>query len=220
VETEGVLSASTSVSPKPSFLLNERIFTKLSTEREQLWAIYALSAAGQRAMSQMDILWPTATIFFITNPKFSKSVRGAARSMLKEVLQTRSGDDRKIGADLMVRGLEDWLRQNSEERKDSSAMAVGTASFSLLWGVVTSMLSPGLLEDTSYVSFLHIRLFVIAHHPRLPRHQWSWIDIARKANPDPGQLVAEQSTEFIGVITQNWWPKEKVVTAPNDGINI
>jgi len=185
-----------------------------------MWAIYALAAAGQSAISKMDIHWPAAIIFFIANPRFSKSVRTAARSMLKEVLQTISRDSREIGADLMVRGLEDWLRQISEERKDSPAMAVGTGSLSLLSGVVTSMLGPGLLEDTSYVSFLLIRLFVVAHHPRLPRYQWSWIDIARKAKADPGQLVAEHSSELIGVLAQNWWPKGKVVRTANDRINV
>ena len=192
----------------------------MSSQQEQMWAIYALGSAGQRAMSKMDIHWPVAIIFFTANPRFSKSVRGAARFMLKKVLQTISGGDREIGADLMVRGLEDWLRQTLEERKDSPAMAVGSGSLSLLSTVVTSMLGPGLVEDTSYVSFLLIRLFVVAHHPRLPRYQWSWIDIARKAKADPGQLVAEHSSELIGVLAQNWWPKGKVVRTANDRINV
>jgi len=165
----------------------------------------------------MDIFWPIATTFFVTHPKASKVVRETARNMLRGVFSGMAVENRKRGAELMIRGIEDWLRQISEERKDSPAMSVGPGSLLSLRDVVTSMLDGELLQDTSYVSFLLTRLFAMAHHPRLPRYQWSWIDIARKANMDPGSLVTKQCTEFLDVITQQFWPTEKVQSLLSSG---
>lgn len=214
VKSEGVLSVSTTIASKPSFLINERIYTKLGSQREKLWAIGALGAAGQLSITEMDVFWPIATIFFITDPKATKTIRDAAHSMLTLVLSGMASENRKRGAELMIRGFEDWLRQISEERKDSPAMSSGPCSLLLLRDVVTSMLTGELLADPSYVSFLLVRLFATAHHPRLPRYQWSWIDIVRMANMDPGTLVTEQSTDFLAVITQKFWPSEKVPKHP------
>jgi hypothetical protein len=89
-------------------------------------------------------------------------------------------------------------------------MAVGTLSLRLLKEVVSSILSPKLLNETSYLQDVLLRLFVLSHHPQLPRHQWSWIDISRKTNVDPGQLTGERTDAFLDVIKQKLWPTEKV----------
>lgn len=88
-------------------------------------------------------------------------------------------------------------------------MVVGNFSLNLLRDVVTSILPKSLLES-SYVNHVLIRIFVLAHDPKLSRHQWSWIDIARKANVDPGLLAADHADEFVTAIAQKWWPVEKV----------
>jgi hypothetical protein len=198
------------ISPKPSFLLNERIYTKLTVERDQLWAINALEAAAMTALTEMEIAWPIATIFFIANPKLSRKVRSSARTMLENVVAAMTPEHREKCADIVIVGIEEWLRQISAERKDSPAMTVGVSSLNLLRDVVHSILQEKLVEETSYVNHVLIRIFVLAHHPKLPRHQWSWIDIVRNANVDPGQLTAARTDEFMSALTQKWWPAEKV----------
>lgn len=210
IKSQGILNITVAVLPKPSFLLNERIYTKLTTERDQFWAINALEAAATAGLMEMETAWPIATIFFIANPKLSREVRSTARTMLENVAAAMTPELREKCADVVILGIEEWLRQISEERKDSPAMTVGVSSLDRLRDVVHSILPENLVEGTSYVNHVLIRTFVLAHHPRLPRHQWSWIDIARKANVDPGQLTADYRDEFVTALTQKWWPAEKV----------
>jgi hypothetical protein len=162
------------------------------------------------ALTEMEIAWPIATIFFIANPKLWRKVRSSARTMLENVVAAMTPEHREKCADIVIVGIEEWLRQISAERKDSPAMTVGVSSLNLLRDVVHSILQEKLVEETSYVNHVLIRIFVLAHHPKLPRHQWSWIDIVRNANVDPGQLTAARTDEFMSALTQNWWPTEKV----------
>jgi Generalcontrol nonderepressible 1 (Gcn1) N-terminal len=103
--------------------------------------------------------------------------------------------------------------QFSEERKESPAMTIGGSSLYLLREAVSSILPKSFPGEKAYVDHVLIRLFVLTHHPMLPRYQWSWIDIARKANVDPGLLATNHTNEFISAITQKSWPAEKVIHA-------
>jgi Generalcontrol nonderepressible 1 (Gcn1) N-terminal len=111
VKSEGILNATIAVSPKISFLLNERIYTKLTLERDQLCAINALEAAALRGLNEMGTVWSLATIYFICNPSLSRKVRAAAGTMLECTLRTASPGTREKYADIVVLGLEEWLRQ-------------------------------------------------------------------------------------------------------------
>jgi Generalcontrol nonderepressible 1 (Gcn1) N-terminal len=110
-KANGILNITIAVTPKPSFLLNERIYTKLLTERDQLWAIRALEAVGLRALMEMEMAWPAAAIFFIVNQKLSRKVRFAAKAMVENVLLHMSLDQRSRGADFVISRMEEWLRQ-------------------------------------------------------------------------------------------------------------
>src|SRR5947207_3120001 len=147
VKSQGILNITIAVSPKPSFVLNERIYTKLTSEGDQLWAINALEAAGMTALTEMETAWPIATIFFIANPKLSRKVRSAARTMLENVITAMSPDRREQGADVVILGIEEWLRHLSEERKESPAMVVGVSSVNLLRDVSHSILQGNLVEE-------------------------------------------------------------------------
>jgi Generalcontrol nonderepressible 1 (Gcn1) N-terminal len=111
VKSEGIMNATIAVSPKVSYLLNERIYTKLTLERDQLCAITALEAGALRALSEMGSLWSLATIYFICNTALSRRVRAAAGDMLERVLGSGGPGQREKHADILVLGLEEWLRQ-------------------------------------------------------------------------------------------------------------
>ena len=89
-------------------------------------------------------------------------------------------------------------------------MTVGSSSLLLLKQLVKVMLSKTLVSEALYVNHVLIRMFVIAHHPKLPRYQWSWVDIARLAHVDPGDLAASSLPEFMRSISEKLWPAEKV----------
>lgn len=111
MKSEGILKITVAVEPKPSFLLNERVYTKLSVERDQLWAVNALEAVGMRDLKEMGIAWSITLIYFIVNPKFSRTVRESAMKVVEKVLLSLEGESRSEGADKIVFGMEDWIRQ-------------------------------------------------------------------------------------------------------------
>ena len=111
VKSEGVLKSATAVAPKPSFLLNERIYSKLSVERDQLWAINALEVVGTTDLEHMGLGWSIAAIYFVVNPGLSWKVRSTAMVMVEKVLLSLEVEKRCEGADYVVLGMEDWLRQ-------------------------------------------------------------------------------------------------------------
>lgn len=111
MKSEGILNISIAVSPKPSFLLNERVYTKLTAERDQLWAINALEAAAMRALTEMGNAWSIAAVFFIVNPKLTRKVRSAAKTMLENVLSQISPENRDKAVEIIILGIEEWLRQ-------------------------------------------------------------------------------------------------------------
>src|SRR5271170_2022533 len=95
-------------------------------------------------------------------------------------------------------------------------MTVGSSSLLLLKDLVKAILSDTLLSEASYVNHVLIRLFVLAHHPKLPSYQWSWVDIARRANVDPGNLALTLTSEFMKLISEKSWPSEKVQTTSTE----
>jgi hypothetical protein len=114
VKSDGILKASVAVTPKPSFILNDRIYTKLANEKDQLWAVNALEAIGRQELLNMGIAWSTAVIFFVSNPKLAKDVRFAAKAMIAKVLNTLPPGDQVRGAEILILGVEDWIRQVEE----------------------------------------------------------------------------------------------------------
>jgi len=210
VKAKGILNITISVAPKPSFLLNDRIYTKLSNSRDQTWAVNALEASARRAITEMETAWPLAAIFFVANPKIPKEVRFSLINMVKRVLNLMETEGRCQAADYIIFGVEEWLRQLSEERKEGPAAAVGEGSLTRLKDIISAMLSAELVSDTSYAHHVLRRLLVLCHHPRLSRKQWSWIEVSRHANVDPGHLTEGETFDCIEPIQEKMWPKEKV----------
>jgi len=83
----------------------------LTVERDQLWAINALQAAAMRALTEMEIAWSIAAIYFVVNPKLSRNVRSIAKHMLQNVLINMASERRGKAAEIVILGIEEWLRQ-------------------------------------------------------------------------------------------------------------
>ena len=109
VKSEGSLITSSAATSKGSFLLNERIYTKLANETDQIWAIRALQSTAISSPAELSINWSSAAIYFIVNPKNPRAVRAAAEAMLVNVLMNI--EPRISAATTVISGLEDWLRQ-------------------------------------------------------------------------------------------------------------
>ena len=89
-------------------------------------------------------------------------------------------------------------------------MSAGTSSTNRLRGVIGALINCSLKNEEYYLEEILKRIFVLCHHPELPRHQFSWIDISRRADIDPGMLAERQTEDFLKEIQQKLWPSENV----------
>ena len=89
-------------------------------------------------------------------------------------------------------------------------MSAGILSLNRLSTVVGALLSQKLADEKSYLEQCLKKLFVLCHHPRLPRHQLSWTDLSSRAAVDPGLLAEDQTDAFLEEIEEKLWPSENV----------
>ena len=190
------------VDPKPSFLLNQRLYGKLTSEDEFRWLIRALSSiAGDVARSgppdsAIAIAWAQAFIFCISSSAIQPTLRKEATLALSK-LYVR--DPAEISQIIIV-GLWRWRDSVEAGDKDSAAAAAKTSNQHLHL-VAKSICLPsadvsklgGNIDDSVLKSQM-ISLFIISRPELLPRV--SWISLCLKVQIDPGEL-ARSSGELL-----------------------
>ena len=201
-----VLSHSLAVQPKPSFLLNPKVYSKLSTEDDVTIALRALTAVApfliqEASSSEAQTSWAHAFIFLIVGQSVSAKAKSAAKQALTQTyLQVSPSGISNI----MTEGIWSWYRSSEREEKDSAAVASKSGSTEL--GVVISCLcvpsdavrKQGANIDQKDLSSQALSLIVLARKEMIPRV--SWIDLCLRMGIDPGDLVQANLKDCIGII--------------------
>jgi hypothetical protein len=203
-----VLSQSLAVQPKPSFLLNPKVYSKLSTEDDVVVALRALTAVApflvqETSSEEAQISWAHAFIFLIVAQGVSAKAKSAAKQALtRTYLQVSPSAISSI----MTQGIWSWFRSSEQEDKDSAAVASKTGSTEL--GVVISCLcipsdatqKQGVTIDQADLSAQALSLIVMARSEMIPRT--SWIDLCLRMGIDPGDLVRANLKECLSTINE------------------
>ena len=202
-----VLSQTLVSQPKPSFLLNTKVYTKLSTEDDVVIALRALGAVApfvtESSAKDVQDAWAQAIIFFIVGQSVSSRAKAAARQVLTSIYLGVSAE--KISG-IVIQGLWSWYKSSVQEDKESAAFASKSGSAEL--GAVLSCicLPPEFVKrHGSSVSQDQLRkqainLLVLARGDLIPKV--SWIDTCLRMGVDPGQLVQENLQECITLINE------------------
>ncbi|KAF2819606.1 ARM repeat-containing protein [Ophiobolus disseminans] len=201
-----VLSQSLAVQPKPSFLLNSKVYSKLSTEDDVVVAIRALTAVApfltQEASSkEAETAWAHAFIFFIVAQTVSSKARSAAKQALTQTYLLVSPSEINR---IMVQGMWSWYRSSEQEEKDSPAVASRTGSADLAAVLGCLCLPREVLQkheatiDEPSLRAQALSLLVLARSEMVPRA--SWIELCLRMGVDPGELVRAQLKECIKTI--------------------
>ncbi|RKF62534.1 eIF-2-alpha kinase activator GCN1 [Erysiphe neolycopersici] len=187
--------------PKPSFLLNPRIFGKLNNDIDFLWFIRALitfsgHVISMEAESAVAIAWSQAIIFSICSSAIKIDVQREAISQLSKLYHNHPA---RI-SQLIVAGLWQWLRALELEEKDSAAIASKTANKSL-YRVVYSI-CPSSTEQSKIIRQKQmISLLVLCRPELIPKT--NWINMCIRLNVDPGELAQSSSEALINEILQH-----------------
>jgi hypothetical protein len=202
-----VISQSIAFQPKPSFILNPKVYSKLSTEDDITIALRALAAVAptitQTSSKGIADAWAHAFIFLIVAQGVSAKAKSAVKQALtKTYIQSSPENISKI----IIEGLWSWYRAIELEDKESAAFASKAGSDELAVVLGCICLPPDALKkldthvDGATLQRQAMRLVVLARQEIIPRA--SWIDLCLRIGMDPGQLVRDHLEDLVKTVNE------------------
>ncbi|KAH8695955.1 putative translational activator [Talaromyces proteolyticus] len=206
-EWESVTKQSMSLAPKPSFLLNTKVYSKLTTKEEFNWCTRALAAiAKDYGLNEFDAAsktaWGQAFISMVVSPAVSSKEREESCKALTAICL----EDPKINGGAIIDALWSWILGLAVADKESAANAAGQASQGLLHFVAKAIFPNALPAESSPTEIRAaiedqlIRLLILCREELIPKS--SWIDICLKTGTDPGKLVSDHADECVKQLMQ------------------
>lgn len=185
-----------SLAAKQAFLLNHRIYSKISAEEDLRWLCRALSSVapelGGKTDGDVDLAWSEAFIFLLTATGVPPRVQQeAAQSISKLYAQDPTALSR-----LIIEGL--WGSLEHDEAKEKDAKIERTNLVHVLRSIC---LEPGELArlraaiDDEVLEAQACELLVLSRPELVPRS--SWIDICLRMAIDPGNLARKHLDDLL-----------------------
>ena len=200
IKKASILDKSTMLEPKPSFLLNSRVYTKLTAEEDVSWFARSLSASAD-GISKLDTsrkeAWSQAFIYLTVATSVPAKARKEAS---KELTQVYLAHPEQV-AQIIIDGLYRWCADVELEIKDSPAVASKTGRQELHKVIRSISLTKNELEeedveiDQQILDNQLVNLLVICRGDLVPRA--SWIDTVLRTGTDPGELAKRASSDCI-----------------------
>ena len=198
--TNQVFMTALTMSSKPSFLLNYRIYTKLSVPEDLMWAIRALGASS-RGLADHGLgsnpaqSWAQMFLYLITAATLPSNVRKEAMRTLATVYLQQP----TVVSSIVVDGIWQWHRHVELDDRETPAAAARTGNSRLYLAIqcilprskepASEIASSASLEDQL------ISMLVLCRSEILPRV--SWIEICLSVGQDPGTLVQTKGTQCL-----------------------
>ncbi|EAW06304.1 translational activator GCN1 [Aspergillus clavatus NRRL 1] len=202
---ENIVSQSMLLSPKPSFLLNAKAYTKIVTQGEIEWVVRALAAVSsgskfESAEEAAKIAWAQAFIYTITAPVLRTDFREEAAHTLSVVHLQRP----ELMGRVISEALWAWILSLRTAEKESAALSTGPGSDKLLH-LVAKAICPSASDVHSDAICADLKkqlvqLLVICRPELIPNV--SWIALCLRTGIDPGDLVREYCDDFMKQLTQ------------------
>lgn len=182
-----------------SFLLNHRVYTKLSTHEDLSWLIRALVACSndlEKASAVTKDAWTQTFLYLISAVGNPPAVRNEAMTALTNVWSQRS----RMISQMVIQGLWNWQRQTELSEKDNAALSAKSGT-SQLFLAVRSICPPKRdfkQQDYDSMQTQLINMLVLCRPEILPRVQW--IDTCLRVGHDPGTIARTHVTECLRMV--------------------
>ncbi|KUJ11966.1 ARM repeat-containing protein [Mollisia scopiformis] len=211
--------------PKPSFLLNPRIYGKLTSEEDFIWLLRALASTAQDVVtsdtvSPSSIAWSQAVIFCICSSTVKPSVRKNASETLTKLYLNYPLAIVKV----IVSGLWRWRDSIESGDKDSAAVLSKTENSNIHHVIRAICLSPAEVTQLGGQVEMSVRmeqmilLLVLSRQELLPRV--SWIQLCLKVEVDPGNLARKSGDALVQQILDCTRFDEKATFQRSDNVKI
>lgn len=187
-----IIRQSLTLSPKPSFLLNPKVYTKLASNEDMSWAIRALSVVSKESLFETadptaKIAWAQAFVYVICSSSAPPKVPEKRADALS---QCYFHNPASVGP-TVIKSIWHWLWALDVADRDSAAVCSGTASGRLHMVVraITPDKSSSHRIDSHALKSQLVNLLVLCRPEMIPGS--NWIDVVLKTGVDPGELVQE-----------------------------
>ncbi|KAK1997219.1 ARM repeat-containing protein [Colletotrichum falcatum] len=187
--------------PKPSFLLNPRIYGKVTVEDELVWFCRALSAAAEHLTEKtpkpVTVAWAEGFIYAIVASVATPKVRQIATDGLSRMYAARPA----LVFRSVVGGVWHWLEALETGDKDSAAVLSKTDKTNLHLVLRAICINPKGLRDEEQRAVQEVvdkqlcSLLVLARQELVPRA--SWIDLCLRVERDPGELARQTEGDLL-----------------------
>ncbi|KAI0813480.1 armadillo-type protein [Xylaria sp. FL0064] len=189
-----------SLDPKSAFLLNHRVYSRLSNEDDCTWFLRSLEAASTEISSATELVqvaWSQAFIYLASAMNVPASIRKASCQSIARLYCLNPA----FTSGAMIDGLWRWVESSEKNEKESVAASAKfeTSHLHLVLRSITpgeeELKSGGIQPDQELVERQMCALLVLARKDLIPR--CSWIDLCLRVGVDPGGLARKYEQELI-----------------------
>ncbi|KAH7056386.1 armadillo-type protein [Linnemannia elongata] len=185
------------VSPKPSLVLFDKVYTKLTTAEEGVWFVHALEAlmAEKDASEEAKLAIGTGFIYSAAASPYAD-----ARKEAFLALQRCAKNDASNVGNIIRESLLRWVNLLETPVKDSTPF-LAASSISTDPHIAAYRLSEILSAITTYnpdadqsvMAKVATELIVLSHHEAIasPTKKYDWMSMVQRARLDPGRLVSD-----------------------------
>ncbi|KAK8117583.1 eIF-2-alpha kinase activator GCN1 [Apiospora kogelbergensis] len=190
--------------PKPSFLLNHRIYHRLSAEDDLRWFLAALSAVVvdiAQTPSSVRSAWSQALIFLASSPTVPPQIRKETCETITKLYAKQP----TLVSEAVVAGLWQWIESIELSDKESVAASAKFDKTNLHLPLRSICLTEddfkkeGTERDLEALEKQMCSLLALARPNLIPRS--SWIDSCLRVGLDPGSLVQRHEASLLQEIT-------------------
>lgn len=190
-----------------SFLLNYRVYTKLSSYEDLSWVIRALVACSkdlEETSADTKDAWTQTFLFLITAAGIPPTVRNEAVTALTDIWSQRS----RMISEMVIQGLWKWQRQTELSEKDKAALSAksGTSLSFLAVRAICPRKQDTKQQDCDSMQTQLVHMLVLCRPEILPRVHW--IDTCLRVGQDPGTIARNRVTECLRIIDRCLTPSE------------
>ena len=182
-----------------SFLLNHRVYTKLSSLEDLSWVVRALVACSndlEKASTDIRDAWTQVFLYLIAAAAIPPTARKEAMTALTEIWSRQN----RMISEMVIEGLWNWQRQTEQSEKDNAACSAKSGT-SQLFLAIQSICPPKHDRDQQEYDSMQTQLIdmlVLCRPEILPRVHW--IDICLRVGHDPGTIARTNATKCLQTV--------------------
>ncbi|KAG0051009.1 translational activator of GCN4 [Gryganskiella cystojenkinii] len=196
------------VSPKPSLVLFDKVYTKLTTAEEGVWFVHALEAliSEKNLSEEAQLAIGTGFVYSASASPFADARREAFHALQR----CAAKDPKAVGA-IIKDSLVRWVTLLETPVKDSTP-SLASANISSDPHIAAYRLSEILSAITTYnaevdqkiMADVATDLLVVSHHEAIasPNKKYDWMSMVQRARLDPGRLVSEREDRIEQLVME------------------